>query len=99
VNKLTRIAKKAFNASKACLDTAKHLATTGEILVSQEEYEDRVNICKECPYYEKFASDECGDCLCFVKAAKAWLASQHCPQYKWEGDDLKIIEEDEDHNE
>jgi hypothetical protein len=90
------MAKKAFNATKACIDTAKHLADTGEILVSKEEYEDRVKTCQECPLYEKFATDECGDCLCYVKTAKAWLASQYCPQYKWEGDDMKITHQEED---
>ena len=99
VNPIKRMAKKAFNATKACLETAKHLAETGELIVSQEEYQDRVNICEACPLFEKFAKNECGDCLCYIKSGKAWLSAMYCPQFMWPGDDLKIIEEPEDENE
>jgi hypothetical protein len=93
MRKIERYTKKIFNASKACLRAAQHIADTGELIVSREEYEDRVNTCMGCEYFEKYATNECGDCLCIIKSkngfSKAWIASEYCPQFKWKGDDIK----------
>jgi hypothetical protein len=90
-----RLQKKAINFTKAMVEAEKHFRDTGEVQVSREEYQDRVKICQSCDLYEKFAKDECGECLCYVKTLKAWGAAWHCPLYKWPGDELKINNEKE----
>ena len=49
--------------------------------VSNEVYEDRIAICKECVYYSK-PLGQCKICLCFVKV-KARLAPMSCPKSFW----------------
>lgn len=78
--------KRAKNLTKEAINAAKHLKSGGELLVSEEEHSDRVEICKDCPLYGKFVEDECGSCGCPISTRKAWLASTCCPLYKWDGD-------------
>jgi|TARA_R110002020_G_scaffold172782_5_gene363264 hypothetical protein len=47
---------------------------------SQEVYEDRIAICKECTYY--LWTGQCKKCLCFMKV-KARIAPMSCPINKW----------------
>ena len=49
--------------------------------VSDEIYEERLAICKECIYYFK-PTGSCKRCLCFMKL-KARLAPMACPQSYW----------------
>jgi len=88
VNRFERLKKKAINGSKAVVRAAKHKYEGGEFSVSKEEFDDRVEVCKTCLFYEKYAKDECGDCLCFI-SWKASMASEYCPQFKWVGDEFK----------
>jgi hypothetical protein len=53
-----------------------------KFFVSDEIYNDRIAICKECIYYSKILS-QCKRCLCFVKL-KARLAPMACPQKFWD---------------
>ena len=48
---------------------------------SQEVYEDRLAICRECIYYFK-PTGQCKKCLCFMKI-KARLAPMACPVKYW----------------
>ena len=48
---------------------------------SQEVYEDRIAICKECVYYSKVLG-QCKRCLCFMKV-KARIAPMECPEKYW----------------
>ena len=102
VNKLERIKKKAVNGTKAAVEVVKHYGETGEMQVSSEERADRIRICEgdadheRCPEYEKYVPDECGNCLCYIKALKAGLAAMYCPLYKWPGDELKAPDPYED---
>ena len=52
-----------------------------KFFVSDEIYEDRMAICKECVYYSK-PLGQCKRCLCFMKI-KARLAPMSCPQKYW----------------
>lgn len=52
-----------------------------KFFVSNEVYEDRIAICKECDYYSKTLG-QCKVCLCFMKI-KARLAPMSCPQKFW----------------
>jgi hypothetical protein len=49
--------------------------------VSNEVYEDRIAICKECVYYKKLLGN-CSVCKCFMKV-KARIAPMECPQLYW----------------
>ena len=48
---------------------------------SQEVYEDRIAICKECTHYFKLTG-QCKRCLCFMKV-KARIAPMECPEKYW----------------
>ena len=48
---------------------------------SQEVYEDRLSICKECIYYFQ-PTGQCKRCLCFMKI-KARIAPMECPEKYW----------------
>jgi hypothetical protein len=63
-----------------------------KFFVSDEIYEDRMAICKECVYYSK-PLGQCKRCLCFMKI-KARLAPMSCPQKYW--DKTREIETPED---
>ena len=47
--------------------------------VSEEEYENRLSVCREC---EKLLSGTCGVCGCYVELRAVGKAS-HCPKKKW----------------
>lgn len=47
--------------------------------VSEEEYENRLSVCREC---EKLLSGTCGACGCYVELRAVGKAS-HCPKKKW----------------
>jgi 5-methylcytosine-specific restriction endonuclease McrA len=49
--------------------------------VSNEVYEDRIAICKECVYYKKLLGN-CSVCKCFMKV-KARIAPMSCPKKYW----------------
>jgi hypothetical protein len=52
-----------------------------KFFTSQEVYEDRIALCKDCVYYFKLTG-QCKRCLCFMKI-KARLAPMECPQGYW----------------
>ena len=52
-----------------------------KFFVTDEVYEDRIAICKECVYYSK-PLGQCKRCLCFMKI-KARIGGQECPQKYW----------------
>ena len=52
-----------------------------KFFVSNEVYEDRIAICKECVYYKKLLGN-CSVCKCFMKV-KARIAPMSCPQKYW----------------
>lgn len=47
--------------------------------VSEEEYENRLSVCREC---EKLLSGTCGACGCYVELRAVGKASP-CPKKKW----------------
>tara|TARA_R100000734_G_C3290113_1_gene82072 strand:+ start:287 stop:685 length:399 start_codon:yes stop_codon:yes gene_type:complete len=52
-----------------------------KFFVSDEVYNDRLNICRGCVYYFK-PTGSCKVCLCFMKI-KARIATLECPQLYW----------------
>ncbi len=49
--------------------------------VSQERFDERFSICKECPYHNKI-TDQCKKCGCFLRL-KVIFKDQKCPIGKW----------------
>ena len=52
-----------------------------KFFVTDEVYNDRIAICKECVYYSSLLG-QCKRCLCFMKI-KARIGGQECPQKYW----------------
>tara|TARA_R100001443_G_scaffold76563_2_gene84018 strand:+ start:13356 stop:13757 length:402 start_codon:yes stop_codon:yes gene_type:complete len=52
-----------------------------KFFTSDEVYNDRLAICKECIYYYK-PTGQCKRCLCFMKI-KARIAPMACPEKYW----------------
>tara|TARA_R100001460_G_scaffold13815_3_gene31160 strand:- start:2096 stop:2494 length:399 start_codon:yes stop_codon:yes gene_type:complete len=52
-----------------------------KFFVSDEIYDDRLNICKNCDYYFK-PTGSCKICLCFM-SIKARISLMECPQKYW----------------
>lgn len=66
----------------------KHFLETGEVLVEEEEFLDRINICRtnKCERYSVDEDgDECLECGCYLNI-KAWGAGFTCPLLLWPGD-------------
>jgi len=52
-----------------------------QILVSEEEKINRLNICRECEWFES-ENERCKKCGCWL-AIKTYMKSEHCPINKW----------------
>ena len=52
-----------------------------KFFVTDEVYNDRLNICKECVYYFR-PTGSCKVCLCFM-SIKARISMMECPQKYW----------------
>ena len=46
---------------------------------SNDEYEDRLDVCRTCSYLKDAF---CGACGCYVEY-RAYVAASHCPKKKW----------------
>lgn len=49
--------------------------------VEEEEIKRRMEICQQCPFYDK-EQNKCSKCGCFMKF-KSMMESEHCPIGKW----------------
>ena len=73
--------KMAASAARA----AKNFAKAGFKTVSDEKYEERLSICKACPFWNSKGFGSTGQCMkcgCATKA-KLRLATEECPDKKW----------------
>jgi hypothetical protein len=69
------------NVGKAAVNSAK----SGFKLVTDEQYDERTNICKSCEFWNPKAFNNTGQCVkcgCSTKA-KLKLATEKCPIGKW----------------
>lgn len=71
------IAQKAVNLVKAVV---KHVAN-GMVNVSDSVKEERMNICKSCPFFNS-SNTTCNQCGCYLAEKTKW-ASEKCPIDKW----------------
>jgi hypothetical protein len=60
---------------KSLGESASTWLLAGMPVVSREQYEDRLNLCKICNYYN--INGTCDHCGCVMKV-KAWLATEPC---------------------
>lgn len=85
---LVRMAK---NLAGSLVDTAKEYARSGDLLVEEDEFLDRLEICCSCDLFDpdqiRCTDESCG---CFLKA-KGRLVAMMCPLYLWPGDIEKSI--------
>lgn len=78
----------SLNKVKLALESirtvAKNAIVGNDILVSEEEKQRRLDVCKGCPALQNLAGQmQCGDCGCFLKL-KAGLNSMVCPRNSWD---------------
>jgi hypothetical protein len=52
------------------------------LLVEEEVFNSRMDICKTCPMFVQ-ESSRCLECGCFMRA-KAMFKKTYCPLHKWE---------------
>jgi hypothetical protein len=52
------------------------------LLVTEDIYIERINICNSCPFFRK-EDKRCTKCGCFMEA-KTRLKKTYCPVNKWE---------------
>lgn len=71
--KLPSFLKMASNFAKA---SAEYIAA-GMPSVTQEEYEDRVITCHECPHLKE-ETKQCGLCGCYIEQKASWQTAK-CP--------------------
>jgi len=62
-------------------DVMKSVAQGKPLQASEEEYNRRKAICKDCPFFV-LAHERCSKCGCYMKA-KASLQAAKCPENKW----------------
>ena len=61
-------------------DTKEHI-TKGLKQVPEEEYQRRINICKECEHIK--SGFRCDLCKCFMKVKAKWDIKRGCKLKKW----------------
>lgn len=56
-----------------------HLLTEEKVI--EEEFNRRMAICRECPFF-RAKTETCKKCGCFMKL-KTKILKAHCPIHKW----------------
>lgn len=72
--------------AKGFVGTAKDILTGAfqgeDVLVSEEVYNTRIDICNNCEFFRK-RDQRCSQCGCFMEA-KTRFKKSRCPIHKWE---------------
>ena len=63
------------------IDALKELASGHPEFVTPEKFSERIEICKQCPYFANLTK-QCMQCGCFMYAKAKFLHSS-CPQNRW----------------
>jgi len=87
-NELPSKPRMLWNYLKAQGRLARHLLLSDEeVIIPEEEQEERLNICYDCDYYmvDDDGVDTCSDCGCPL-SEKAERITEHCPFEYWPGD-------------
>ena len=76
----------AKNLTRSVKEAFEYALDSGDILVEEEEFLDRMETCVSCDIFDpvevRCDHESCG---CYLKI-KARMASTYCPLYMWEGD-------------
>lgn len=73
--------QQAKNLAKFTSDVVKDSATSNSIHVDDTVYNQRLDICRQCEYYD-VEQNRCKSCGCWLKY-KARYGSGMCPIGKW----------------
>lgn len=71
----------AKNLISSVKDIAGGMFAGKGVLVTDEQYKERLAICHECPFFNR-ETTRCSKCGCFMKA-KAGFKQTECPIGKW----------------
>lgn len=71
----------AVNLLQSTKSVVEHLASTGQLMVSEEKAKERIDVCNTCDFYvaDYARCSKCG-CSMFVKTK---LQAMKCPIGKW----------------
>ena len=77
------IPQQGKNLAKFAWDVMKESLSNDStsLLVSDQIYNERLEICKSCDWYDP-NQNRCKECGCYM-LVKARLAGSHCPLDKW----------------
>lgn len=75
------------NAGKVAFRVSKTILSGRRVLVDEETFQKRYDICSSCEEYNK-TKDQCNVCGCYIASGpvgigKAKIASEFCPKFKW----------------
>ena len=73
--------KQAQTFVKTAVDVVKGFVTEGELLVTEEEKNARLEICKTCSWFDA-NSIKCNECGCWLNQ-NASFSEAHCPIDLW----------------
>lgn len=80
---MSSILKKLGYGAETVRSVTKDAICGKELLVSKEEKEQRMSICRSCEHYTELCGQaRCNECGCFAML-KTELASAKCPCGKW----------------
>ena len=66
---------------KSGKDIVKGAIISGEMIASQEVFDDRMSICRKCPLFIE-ETHRCSKCGCFM-TTKARFVNVSCPDKRW----------------
>jgi hypothetical protein len=69
----------ACDESHALVKSFSNWAKAGMPIINKENYENRLNICKNCEHYKMLICNKCG-CIMITKAR---MGTSSCPIGKW----------------
>jgi hypothetical protein len=78
------------NLAKFIFDVIKTTWNGDHLTVSDEVYEERLNVCRTCEWYDE-SQNRCRHCGCFLRE-KARYSIDSCPIKKWGMSDKEWVE-------
>ena len=73
-----------FDMMKNFTASALAWAASGFLLVNKVKFDQRMNVCKACPFWEPRARFTLGKCeKCGCTKLKQWLVTERCPDGRW----------------
>lgn len=89
------IPEQGKNLAKFIFDVIKTTWNGDHLTVSDEVYEERLDVCRSCEWYDE-SQNRCRHCGCFLRE-KARYAIDSCPIKKWGMSEKEWVESKFDH--